>query len=488
MSDNSNEEVRNKLMSSNINLSDIEDIYQQGTDVASAANNIMEKSIDHGGAAFDRYVRPGSFLYPDDTNEYFSSLLSESFRLMGAGPMENMHQNFLSRLDRHGTAYAPTNTLNTGFTFITRPRLNLTGANLVQNPILNTLLSANSKSVIFMIRALMDTRLCKGEPMFRGKSSKNLTPTNEETEFAAAVNASPLIDNRNPFFTPLCNALKSISGFPDITLEAETTEGDIFSGDMTYAKGSDLLNHSQELSLEFKDIDGSIILTIFYYWILYIGLQCRGLVMAYPDDIYEQRLNYTVSIYRFIMDPSKTRILWWAKATGCFPKAAPVGALFNMSSDSSVIEAARSVSIPFGVNKVEVNNPGIILDFNRLMSNYCPGIESMPALDEYRTSPDVSVNFAGLPFITSDAENGLRLTWRTDASYLESAGISLLDTEIGPSNLEKFDELRTKVRDRQLESMKNALDLIESMFKEDETKTTDETYLDPEKYGTGVYF
>lgn len=96
---------------------------------------------------------------------------------------------------------------------------------------------------------------------------------------------------------------------------------DFHSGDFTFVKGSDMLVRTTELSLEFADVHGSIILSCIFYWCLLMALQAKGIIQAYPDDIYEQRLNYTVSIYRFITDNTRKYILWWSKATGCFPKS-----------------------------------------------------------------------------------------------------------------------------------------------------------------------
>src|SRR5574344_1622696 len=78
----------------------------------------------------DKYSRPGTF-FSDAGNwkNFGNAVLNESVRSAGVGPHKNIMQNFLSRLDRHGNTYAPTNTMNYGYTFITRPRFNLTTGN-----------------------------------------------------------------------------------------------------------------------------------------------------------------------------------------------------------------------------------------------------------------------------------------------------------------------------------------------------------------------
>lgn len=298
-----------------------------------------------------------------DIAESLKKVIDSSYRYAGTGSFNNIFQNFLSRLDRHGTAFVPLNAMNYGYTFITRPRLNMTSGNLLQHPVMATLNSYEPNSVAFMIRCLLDTRLSNGWPIKICKPRVNI----DVQEFSNnLVLKSGLVDRFNPFFIPLCNGLKGISGWPDLNLETETYNEDFHSGDFTYAKGSDLNNRTTELSLEFRDIQGSIVLAIFHYWCLYIALQAKGVLMAYPDDIYQQRLNYTVSIYRFVTDVSRRHILWWAKATGCFPKSAPVGALFNLNRDEVTLSSAMNFSIPFTVNDVKYQDPGILSDFNLL--------------------------------------------------------------------------------------------------------------------------
>lgn len=455
-----------------ISIADLEEILLARNDPATS--DLKELGVNYGGTAYDTYRRYGSFLTQDDISDYLNGILSEAYRLMGRGPSGNSIQNFFSRLDRYGNAIVPMNTMNYGYTFITRPRLNMTRANLVQNAVLNTLDTMEPNSVAFMIRSLLDPRLTRGEELFRGaRIDGDLSSiTHEVTDFTDAVNRSGLVDPNNPFFIPLCNGLKGMSGFPDFTIETETTEGDFHSSDFTFAKGSDMMNRSQEFSLEFRDTNGSIILSCIYFWLIMIALQCKGTAIAYPDDIYEQRLNYTVSIYRFITDPSRRYILWWAKATGCFPKSAPVGALFNINQGEVTISSAGNFSIPFAVNKVEVNDPGILLDFNRLMERYCPAIKHMQSADEGRIRADAGMNYIGLPYIAASNVgefDGMVLDWRTSPWYLTSAGIeSVVDGAV--DNNTRLNEAIKQAKDNRTAKIK---ELLESM-RSSNTSSNDE--------------
>lgn len=389
------------------------------------------------------YHVPGSMVPVEAMSNFFKTILDQGNRFAGKGSHNNVFQNFVSRLDRMGGTLAPLNSLHKGYTFITRPRLNLTGANIHQDPVLTTLHSYNNRSVPFMIRMLLDTRIShpQGGSIYLGDSGDWFDPLPPEiAELNTLSRKSPLFDHQNPFFVPLCNGLKGVSGWPDFNLEVEQQDLDFHSGDFTYAKGSDFNNRTQELSLEFRDVQGSVILSSFYYWCLYMGLQAKGIVMPYPDDEWEQRLNYTVSIYRFITDPTKKHVLWWAKATGCFPKSVPVGALFNVNQDEVILSSAMNFSIPFTANDIKYNDPAILLDFNILMQRYCPSISNdsvFSTVDPY----DQYENFNALPYISATENNGIQILWRTSKDYRDGDGNGMsskeLDTELAKATAER---------------------------------------------------
>lgn len=360
-----------------------------------------------------KYVKQSSLLTEDRLIDLYAGVLNNIYISMGAGPFNHSIQTILARLDKFKTAFLPPNNEQVGYTFITRPKLNLSDTNIRRHPTLDAFDTTDPtsgqsfvKNTAFMMRALLDTKFCED----------NLH----------VVLQSPLIDPRNPFLTPLCNCLTDISGFPDFILETETTEGGYHNEDITYAKGSDMLNKSGELTLGFKDLTGGVNLAIIYLWLFYVALQNKGIVVPYSHHIYQKRMNYTVSIYRFILDPSRTYVIKWAKATGCFPKNAAVGALFNFNEGDSIIQAANQFSASFAYNKVEYSpNNGPIYDFNRLMARYVPGIDtdSYAAVDN-----ELQYNFLGYPYIKSTYD-GLKLEFRANTDDRAAYNNTVVDID-----------------------------------------------------------
>lgn len=314
------------------------------------------------------------------------NIMDKLLKSTGDGSYNNQIQNWFSRMDRFGRNTMPANAVHSGMTFITRPCLNLTSASLRQSRVLTPLDTTNPRSTAFAIRCLLDTKFQRNN--------------------IDIVNNSPLLDPYNPFFIPLCKGLSSISGFPDVVIQTTTTEGGFHSEDLTTALGSDQLNKSYDLSLQFKDIPNGPILSIFLSWCDYIQHVTKGTTVAYKEHIDARQLNYTVSIYRFLLDPTRRFITHYAKASTAFPKSVPMGAIANMNENELYVEAAKNITIPFSVNKVEYNDYGIIMDFNRLVEKYCPHVAESETLAAIPIN-----NYSGIPYIET-GKHGIELVFK----------------------------------------------------------------------------
>lgn len=323
----------------------------------------------------------------------FETVSDLVYRNIGAGDRNAQFQTITSKIDRFGKNMLLPNHEVVGLTFITRPKLNFTTQSLRQDPILSMLDTLDPVSFQFAIRCYLDTKFS------RGKHSYNGTPIMRLAE------QCPFFNSESPFIIPLSNCLMSMSGWPDPVIDTETTEGGFYSEDQTFAKGSDRLSRSYDLTLTFRDIQGGFIIALLYVWHRFIELVTRGEVTAYMEDIAARRLCYTCSIYRLVLDPSRQFVTKWAKATGCFPKSPPMGSFFNFGERESFITSTAQYSIPFTVNKVEYMNPLILRDFNTISKRYSQGLQNLSsnrdAMQRTPVSPDY--NFTGIPFIDLDS-------------------------------------------------------------------------------------
>ena len=321
-----------------------------------------------------------------DVSRLLRAATVQSSIYSGAGNKDAVYQTALSKIDRFGYNPVLMNMEKSGLTFITRPELNLTTSSIRQHSILATLDTLEPNSLQYTIRCLLDTTFAR------------------RADNKARSETAPFLNNELPFITPLTNCLQSISGWPDMVLDTETTEGGFFSEDQTFVKGSDFNNRSYDFSLTFRDIQGGFIMSLFLYWIYWMALAARGTVIPYPETISDRNLCYTCSIYRFVLDPSLKTITKWSKATGCFPKSVPIGNSFNINEKEHFLSSNIQFTIPFQVNHVEYMEPSIFSDFNFLMSDFA-GANYWKASDRVSADNIPEHNFKGIPWI--DVESGV---------------------------------------------------------------------------------
>jgi len=314
----------------------------------------------------------------DFSNLRYREELNAVFKSMAMGSFDHQLRDAMYGFDRFDKNPLPTNTEYIGYTFITRPTLNLQDPSLNMDRYFAPLKTNVPNSMAYAIRGLLDCYWASTQPN---------------------ISHSKLLDASMPFMTPLSNALLSISGFQDPVMETQTTPTGFHSEDFTAALGHDYLNKTYTLNLTFTDYQYGPILAIFNYWFRYIANVLKNVQVAYSDDINERRLNYTCSIYRFVMDPRRRIVTGYAKATGCIPVSTVNGAKFNYGENEHYISSSGKFTIPFTVNKLEYDDFGILMDFNRLMDNFNPKVATAPVIPN-----KAHFNFKGYPYI--DTSNG----------------------------------------------------------------------------------
>lgn len=332
---------------------------------------------------------------------------------LGSGWGEHDHQiiNNFCKFNRYGTRYVMDNYVRTGYTFMTRPELNLTDANLSQNRIMSLLKTDDYRTTQFAIRAYLDTRYARLDGLEK-------------------VIQCPFLDWRSPFFTIFTNNLTDFSGGPTYQLEVHTEEGGFYGESQSHAIGSDSYKKPFDLQLGIIDPIGGPITAIMKFWMLYIALINTGEMIMYPEQIDEQYLNYTVSFYRFMMDPSMQYIQRWVKYTGCFPISRPGASVFDYNTKDVFSDSCRKFSIGFrcGSGMVDEDDPVVIQEFNMLAERYFPPLKRLRsitnpsedldgamvvkpvaerALDEASTQAGLirnqilpEFNYTGVPYIT----------------------------------------------------------------------------------------
>lgn len=175
-------------------------------------------------------------------------------------------------------------------------------------------------------------------------------------------NVEDFVNYQSPFIPLLTNACMELPGARDFMLGSKETEGDYYGGRLNYPTGAGEINACGEISLTFEDNIWSHVFHLFYSWVLYIDLVSRGEILPRISNIWEKILDYTCSIYVFVLDKDQTTLRGWAKYTGCYPRSVPMGQIMHTAKGEN--DNWRTISIPFSYNHMEYMDPQIFTDFN----------------------------------------------------------------------------------------------------------------------------
>jgi hypothetical protein len=228
-----------------------------------------------------------------------------------------------------------------GLTFFTRPRMNMTTDNLRRVRKFAHMLTDNGTTIPRAIRAMLDT-----EAKVRGHSS-------------------PLIDDVNAFIPILTNQMVSNSGWPDMQAQTFTSEPGLYKEEFSIVDGITDIYRTWDLRVNFRNISGDPITQLFTTWLEYKSLVVQGLIVPYPDAVFENELDYTTRIYRLILDHTKTYVQKIAACGAAFPLDSPIGNAFNYESDRPMNQGNDQITVSFRCMGAMYNDPILVDEFNR---------------------------------------------------------------------------------------------------------------------------
>lgn len=286
-----------------------------------------------------------------------------------------------------------------GLTFFTRPDLNLTTNNLRAHRIMNALNNTAPESMQRFIRATLDPSLISRQPGL----------------------AATFADNRHAFIPILTNSLISISGWPDMAAYEYTTPQGMAKEEMSWVDGPMVMNGRYSLSASFRNMRNNPVLQMIYYWMHYSALVYMGVLVPYPKNAMEMRIDYQSRIYRLIMDETKRYVTAIACCGAAYPVSCPIGALFNYESDRPINQNLDQFTINFSATVFYALDPIIVDMFNRTVVKQCPTMAPKTRATHFKQIPYTELenfNFAGFPYIN---DTNMELTWWIDISDYNSA-------------------------------------------------------------------
>lgn len=183
---------------------------------------------------------------------------------------------------------------------------------------------------------------------------------------------------KSPFIKILTNRFKGLmlKDFNMKTTEAyETSYG---WKQILPSSINDNFTAESSLNISFAETKNLDITKIFYAWMCYIEAVRYGLHEPSQITRDNRMLDYTTSIYFFVLDFDMRTILYFCKYTGVYPVNVP---LSNLVMSDITSRNAIDCSITFTYQYKEELNPQIIYDFNSV-SNYTSSIFSYTKKDE----------------------------------------------------------------------------------------------------------
>lgn len=236
-----------------------------------------------------------------------------------------------------------------GFTFFTRPSLNLSRLNISNYRGFYNLLTDNSLSYQRYTRLMLDPRLGHKDGL-----------------------KSPLVDNLNAFIPILTNNIVSLSGWPDLAVPTYTSAAGLYGEEHSFVDG--VTNHyeSYDLDVTFKNTKGNPLLYFFYIWIKYESLVFEGILNPYLDMITENEIDYNTRIYRIVLEQTKRYVTYIACTGASFPINVPTGNLFDYNIDTPYNTKNSEINIRFRSLGFVAFEDIIKLWFNKTVATFNP--------------------------------------------------------------------------------------------------------------------
>ena len=271
-----------------------------------------------------------------------------------------------------------------GFTFFTRPQLNLRNTNITNYRGFYNLLTSNEMSYQRFTRMLLDPRLALEQGI-----------------------KCPFVDNQNPFFSILTNNIVSASGWPDLAVPTYTSEAGLYGEEHSFVDG--VTNHfeSFDLDVTFKNTKGNPLIYLFYIWIKYESLVFEGILNPYVDMITENEIDYNTRIYRVLLDQQKRYVTYIGATGASFPMNVPTGNIFDFNTDTPYNTKNSEINIRFKCIGFTAFEDILKLEFNKTTAIFNAGMRKVLEFDlgnasdadKAREDGMVSYKIPGCPYV-----------------------------------------------------------------------------------------
>jgi len=302
-------------------------------------------------------------------------LIDNLFRAGTGAVTEGLAELFSGINHEANPSVLPVNKEHGGLVFFTRPIMNMTRANILAERSFAPLLSKDPSSIGYMIRAIFDYRL--GYPNVTGEILK---PT--------------YFDNRQAFIPLYSNTCTGLTGFPDASAPTHiSTEG---VQKEVYGHIDGVVKYYGQLSINatFRNTITDPVTFMTYIWLLYASNVLQGIMVPWPQMLFEDEADYNTRIYRITLDQSKRYVRRIGAIGAGFPIGAQTGTAFDFSSDRAWVIDNSTVSVPFQCFGAIVYDPILVYEFNQTVCFF-----NASMTDENREKTYVKIQDVDKPYV-----------------------------------------------------------------------------------------
>ena len=258
----------------------------------------------------------------------------------------------------------PQNRDGYGYTFFTRPQLNLQRANCLKDIRFKQLLGTEEFTPFRMLRCYLDPRL------------QNYQNNTDYAGDPMGVDCR-LVDPFSPFISILSNHLVSLSGFPDKMSPVYKSPEGQYREVQSMVDGANHVYGAYNISTTFRNSPGDPITKIFEFWEDYQSLVFEGVLVPYLDVMLAGLIDYNTRIYRFTTDRTKRYVTGLACTGASFPTSLPKGQQYDYNTDKPYNDANNQMTYQFESNGAWFDNPIIIWAFNKVMGAFNPSMRTV---------------------------------------------------------------------------------------------------------------
>lgn len=340
----------------------------------------------------NKYVAPDVPSYGiKNTEELARATIDVSSRFSGLGGAGTSTFSIINGLSIYGgLPKIPSNTDNQGYTFFTRPQLNLSYNNCITSRRMAAYANQNPVGAANAIRCMLQPiglmRQFKRDSFNGSAQAKSGSDTDIRSQ---------IVDDRSPFINLLSNTLMTINGFPDLAPDTYTSNEGIAKEVVSWVDDRPYQHGPFDITADFANMDGDMLTHFFHCWVEYETRVAEGSMVPFPINIMTNRIDYQTKIYRLTMDRTR-KFVQNIATTIAYPTAVPLGAVFNFNLEERLATDVAKVSIQFRCVGVEYNDPIQIYEFNRLVSRFNPDmadpVDRNEPIDSIRNKKMIKIN------------------------------------------------------------------------------------------------